>query len=220
MRSRLSLPGALGGIVLMACLAGCVHPPPPKNYAAFRAADPHAILIVPVVNDSSEVDASADFLATLSQPIADRGYYVFPVNLVKHVMDDSGLGDASLVAQAPAQRVARLFGADAVLYAKIDRWTAQYVFLSTTIIVKIYYVLKDGKTGRTLWDRHVKTVYQPQGASAGNPLAALIADAIAAAIERAHPNYIPLAQQTNIVAFDTPEQGLPYGPDSSKHGGF
>jgi hypothetical protein len=62
-----------------------------------------------------------------------------------------------------------------------------------------------------LWDEVVTSAYSPQ-ASSVNPLAALIATAIAAAIERAHPSYIPLANQANVKAFYTPGQGLLAGP--------
>jgi len=200
-------------------LAGCVTPPPPKDYTAFHQADPRSILVVPVVNDSTQVDAPATFLGTLSEPLAERGYYVYPVNLVAHVMEDNGLGDADMVSQGSPVKLASLFGADAVLYARIEHWDAQYIVVSTNVTVQVHYTLKDGKTGATLWDNDVTTVYSPQ-ANGGNPLADLIADAIMAAIERAHPNYIPLAQQANAIAFTTTNQGVPYGPYDDRHGGF
>jgi hypothetical protein len=211
----------LSALALAASLTACVQPPPPpKDYSALNASNPRSILIVPVVNNSTQVDAADTFLDTLAPPLGERGYYVFPVNLVRHTMNDSGLGDANLVAQAPAPRVAALFGADTVLYATVEKWDAQYILLNTTITVQIHYTLKDGKSGATLWDQDETTVYQPQGASGGNPIADLVADAIIAAITRAHPDYIPLANQANIIAFDTPNQGVPYGPYDSRHGGF
>jgi len=206
---------------LLANLAACVPPgPPPKDYSALNTSDPRSILIVPVVNNTTEVDAADTFFDTLAPPLGERGYYVFPVNLVRHTMDDSGIGDANLVAEASPMRVASLFGADAVLYAKVEQWNAQYILLSSSVTVEIHYTLKDGKTGATLWDQDETVVYQPQAANGGNPLADLIADALIAAITRAHPNYIPLANEANAQAFNTPNQGLPYGPYDTRHGGF
>ena len=60
--------------------SGCVHQ---KDLSKFEAAKPTSILVVPVVNESVEVTASDYFLSTVSIPLAERGYYVFPVNLVK-----------------------------------------------------------------------------------------------------------------------------------------
>lgn len=209
-------------VSLLGCLAACTQPngPAPKDYSTFNSASLRSILVVPVVNNTTQVDAASTFLDTLAPPLGERGYYVFPVNLVRHTMEDSGLGDANLVAQASPTQMARLFGADAVLYATVEKWDAQYIVISSSITVQIHYMLKDGKSGATLWDQDETTVYQPQGASSGNPLADLIADAVIAAITRAHPNYIPLANQANQQAFNTPQQGLPYGPYDGRHGGF
>ena len=109
--------------MLVTALAGCQPMPKPKDYAAFRAEAPRSILIVPVVNKSTQVDAPDTFLSTLPVPLAERGYYVFPVNMVKRTMEDDGLSDADMVSAADPKRLASLFGADAVLYASIDTWT-------------------------------------------------------------------------------------------------
>jgi hypothetical protein len=220
MRFSMRLLSGACALAVATSLTGCVTPPPAKDYTVLNAAKPRSILVVPVVNNSTQVDAADNFLATLAPPLGERGYYVFPVNLVQHVMDNSGLGDASLVASANPTRVASLFGADTVLYATVEKWSTEYILFSSSTTVQIHYSLKSGKNGATLWDRDITTVYQPQGASGGNPLAALIADAIVAAIVRAHPNYIPLANQANVQAFDTTNEGLPYGPYDSRHGGF
>jgi hypothetical protein len=194
----------------MLALAGCA-PKTPKDYTDFKAEAPRSILIVPVANKSTEADAPDNFLATLPVPLAERGYYVFPVNMVKRTMEDDGLSDADMVGAADTVRLAGLFGADAVLYATIEDWNARYIVISETTTVKVQYTLKSGKSGKTLWDRTIVTQYSPQ-ANGGNPLANLIAGAIAAAIERAHPSYLRLARQANTVAFYQEGQGVLSGP--------
>ncbi len=209
---------ALSLIAAALALAGCQTPPPPKDYTALKAESPHSILVVPVVNKSTEVDAPDTFLSTLPVPLAERGYYVFPVNMVKRTMEDDGLSDADLVAGSDPVRLAALFGADAVLYASIETWTTQYAVISAATIVTVHYVLKSGKTGAQLWEARVRTQYSPQ-ANSGNIIADLIADAIVAAIQRAHPNYMPLAIQANALAFYPKGQGLlagPYDPEYRK----
>lgn len=136
-------------------LGGCA--PAPKDYTDFKAESPHSILVVPVVNRSTQVDAPDDFLVTLPIPLAERGYYVFPVNMVKRTMEDDGLSDADMVANADPVKLAQLFGADAVLYATIDEWDSRYILVSTTTTVKIDYALKSGKTGKTLWYSTIQT---------------------------------------------------------------
>jgi len=183
------------------------------DYTAFRSADPRSILIVPVVNNSVDVDASDYFLSAISQPVAERGYYVFPVNMVKRVMEEDGLADADMVHHADPTRLAELFGADAVLYVSIERWDAQYAVLVTTVTVEFSYVLKDGHTGQDLWGTDQKFVYQSGGSSgSGNGLADLVIMLVDAAVTKASPNYLPLARQANSSAVVQMHHGLPAGP--------
>jgi hypothetical protein len=192
-------------------IIGCATTPH-KDYSKFREADPKSILIVPAVNRSVDVDAPDYFLSTIVLPVAERGYYVFPVNLVKRLLEDDGLSDANLVHDADPTRLGEIFGADAILYVTIERWDARYVVLSTTVTVEFDYILKSGVTGEELWRTPYAMVYQPGGSSSGNPLADLIADAVVAAITKAKPNYIPLTQQANRAAVSLPHIGLPAGP--------
>lgn len=198
-------------ILALLSAGGCVHKPD-KDYTAFRTADPHSILIVPAVNRSVYVNAPDYYLSTITRPVAERGYYVFPVHLVKRVLEDDGLSDADLVHQGDPTRLGELFGADSILYVTIERWDSQYILLSTTTTVELSYRLVDAKTGQQLWNDKETVVYQPKGGGSG--IAGLIADAIVAAVEKADPNYMPLARQANALAILPPHQGLPAGPHS------
>ncbi|MEC4593057.1 MULTISPECIES: DUF799 domain-containing protein [Nitrospirillum] len=195
---------------LLALTAACAHKPPPKDYTAYRSEDPHSILVIPVTNKSTQVDAPDNFLATLAVPLAERGYYVFPVNMVKRTMEDDGLGDADMVRAADPRRLANLFGADAVLYAEIENWDASYIVVSASTTVRVHYTLKSGKTGETLWDQTTTAAYS-QGAGGIDPISLLVG-AVKAAVERAHPSYIRVANFANAQAVNTPDQGLLPGP--------
>ena len=198
---------------LLSLTIGCAAVPPQKDYTRFREEDPRSILIVPVVNRSVDVNAPDYFLSTTSLPVAERGYYVFPVNMVKHVLEDDGLSDADLVHASDPRRLAGLFGADAILYISIERWDAKYELFSTTVTVQLNYIIRSGKTGEVIWETSESMVYTPQNNnSTGNPMAGLMAMAISALITKAAPNYIPLSKQTNHMAVTKPHSGLPAGP--------
>jgi hypothetical protein len=198
---------------------GCVPPASnPKDYSKLRAEDPKSILIVPVINRTVDVTAPDYFLATIARPVAERGYYAFPVNLVKRVLEDDGLSDANLVHQANPKRLGELFGVDTILYITIHKWDAKYALITTSVEVEFTYVLKSGKTGNELWTAKEAMTYTPQNQSTGNPLADLIGMAINAGLAKAAPNYIPLAQQANGHAVLRVHQGLPAGPYHSEHG--
>ena len=67
-------------IVLSFIATGCASIP--KDYTAFNDANVKSILVVPVVNNSVDVTAPDYFLSTVSIPVAEHGYYVFPLTLL------------------------------------------------------------------------------------------------------------------------------------------
>ena len=204
-------------IFVVSMLAGCATAPPAKDYSSFTSAAPRSILVVPVINRSVDVTATDYMLSTLSIPLAEKGYYVFPVHMVKRILEDDGLSDADLVHNTPAERLGKLFGADSILYVIIERWDAQYYVLGTTVTVALSYVLKDGRDGKELWRHKQEMSYTPQSSSGGHPIAALFVMAVNAAVTKAAPNYMPLAHKANAFSFYIPGQGIPPGPYKDKN---
>jgi hypothetical protein len=192
--------------VVAALVAGCATPPK-KDLTRFVAAQPRSVLILPVVNNSVDLTAGDYFLSTVPVPLAERGYYVFPVNLVKRLLEDDGLADASLVHQAAPDKIGNLFGADAVLYMVIQKWEAKWILLSTTVTVEFEYTMRDAKTGTVIW-RDKRTMQYSSDSGGGGLLGAMIG----AAVTKAAPNYMPLAQQANWTALAWPGPGFPAGP--------
>ncbi len=190
-----------GQTVILLCLVlgACAPKLTPPDYSLFKEEDPRSILVVPVLNNSPEVGAADYFLATVTVPLAERGYYVFPVNLTKELLADAGLGDPGFVHTADTVKIGKLFGADAVLYVTITNWEAKYVVLTTTVVVGFVYELRSAKSGQTLWKASETMIYDPD-VSAGGGLADLIVDVVEAAITKAKPNYVPLARQANWLA--------------------
>lgn len=188
-----------------------------KDYSSFYSSSPRSILVVPVMNHSQEPEANDLFLSTVPVPLAEKGFYVFPVNMVKDMMEQDGLSDAQLVHSAPTQRLASLFGADAVLYIEIMDWRSRYIVISANIIVEFLYTLKDGRTGDLLWQHQQELTYSSSGNS-GNAIADLIVTAITAAVQSVQADYSPVAVAANNVALLTAGNGIPFGPYSPNIG--
>lgn len=201
----------LATLIAALVLAGCVAPPKPKDLTAFNAAAPRSILIVPLVNKSLDVDAPNYMLSTLSVPLAERGYYVFPVNTAKVVLEQEGFYESEQVHSQPPASLAKLFGADAVLYVTINRWDAQYIVFSTTLTVEFDYRMV-ARDGTEIWTASQRLQYSPQQNNSGSLLGNLVVAAITAAITRAAPNYLPLAQQANTLVLLSGPQAVPPGP--------
>jgi hypothetical protein len=198
-------------LALAVLLTGCATQQAKTDLTAFNAAKPRSILVVPAVNKSLDVDAPNYLLTTLTVPLAEKGYYVFPVHTAKTVLEQEGFFDGDQVQKQLPEVLAKLFGADAVLFVTINRWDAQYAVFATTVTVDFDYRLVY-KDGTEIWKANKKMQYSPQQQNTGNPLANLIAAAVTAALERAKPNYLPLAQTANLQVLAVEPTAIPNGP--------
>lgn len=181
---------------------------------AFHNAQPRSILVVPVVNNSTDVQAPTSVLATLPFRLAEKGYYVYPVNTVKVLLEYEGYYEPALIHNQPPEDLANLFKADSVLYVTIHEWTSRYVLLSTTTEVDFAYRLVNAD-GAELWAERKSLTYTPDsGSSSGSLMADLLAAAVTAAIERVAPNYLPLTRRAHAEVFDGRSSALPPGPYS------
>lgn len=192
--------------VAVILLAGCAAQSVKQDMSAFRAAAPRSILVVPTINKSLDVDAPNYVLSALPVPLAEKGYYVFPVNTTKYVLEQEGMYEADRIHNQPTESLAKLFGADAVLYVTINRWDAQYAFIATTVTVDFDYRMVS-KDGTEIWREHKTMQYSPNNNNSG-----LIGAIVNAAITRASPNYMPLTQQANQQVFVLGQNALPDGP--------
>ncbi|MEJ5029466.1 DUF799 domain-containing protein [Comamonas sp. MYb69] len=193
-------------IASSALLVGCQTTAPKRDLAAYEAANPRSIVVVPIVNKSLDVDAPNYVLSALPVPIAEKGYYVFPVNTTKMVLEQEGFYEPERVHEQPPETIAKMFGADAVLFVTINQWDAQYIILSTTVTVDFEYRLVS-KTGEELWKNTQRMQYSPNNSNGG-----LIGMLVSAAIARAAPNYMPLTIQANSMALRTGQNALLDGP--------
>jgi hypothetical protein len=189
-------------IVFLAALTGCA--PKHQNLDAFYTHQPRSIAVVPVVNESTEVTANNVFAATISKPLSERGYYVFPVLITDLILRDFGLTEGGHIQQLPPQQFYDIFGADSVLFITIKDWSTKYLVIHASVTVEMEYVLKDTKTGLEIWRNNQTYVHSSGG---GDPIAA----AISAAITALFLDYRPLAQEANRLAV-LPPKGIPAGP--------
>jgi hypothetical protein len=204
-------------MLLAAVLVGCSSTKTKKtDYARYIERMPVSIVVVPPLNESTQVRAPEAFLSTITMPLAERGYYVFPVALVHGMLRENGLPTTGEMNQVPPQKFREVFGADAVLYINIKQWTNKYMVLDSTTTVKLEYRLVDTTSGDELW-KHEQTVQNSsnQGNSGGDPMGVLIGAAVGAAIHAgsdvdAHRER-QLAVQANEMVVANPDHGMLLG---------
>ena len=210
--SRLNVLSLMALSAGLLSLTGCVTQPTKVDQSALLAAAPRSILVVPTINRSLDVDAPNYVLAALPIPIAEKGYYVFPVNTTKFVLEQEGFYEGERIHQQPPESLAKLFGSDAILYVAIKQWDAKFAIFTIVVTVDFDYRLVS-KNGVELWRENKRMQYQPQNNNnAGSPMALLLTAVINAAVTRAAPNYMPLTQQANQEVFVLGPNALPNGP--------
>lgn len=166
MTLRVALAAALAG--LAACSA-----PLPYDYGVYLAHMPRSILVLPPLNESPDAAASYALLAGLTRPLAERGYYVFPVAVVDELMRTNGLPTPYEMHQVSLAKIHEVIGADAVLYATVLEWGTSYQVINSTTRARVHYRLVDVRDGVLLWDGEESVVANSGGGST-DPIGALI----------------------------------------------
>src|SRR5689334_21500588 len=100
---------------------GCAAPAR-LDYSVYRAHVPKSVLVLPPLNQSVEVNAPYGYLATISRPLAECGYYVFPVAVIDAFLKENGLPTPGEMHAISLQKIHEVFGADAVLYVTIEEY--------------------------------------------------------------------------------------------------
>ena len=206
----------LVGVVVLS-FQGCATLPKP-DYSKFFERHPRSILVLPPFNKTTGVEAPVVFNTTISRPLAERGYYVFPVFLTRDILNDLGLTDEGLIASVAPQQFKEVFGADAVLYVTIEAWTTQYLVLASNVRVTANYKLVDTDSGEVLWEQTHTAVESSGQSQGGGGLGAIVAMAISAAITAAVTDYRPLASRVNHQVVLVQDRGLPAGPYHPDYG--
>ena len=187
----------------------------PYDYTNFRAHPPRSILVLPPLNESTAVEGTYGYLSTVTYPIAERGYYVFPVAVVDQFMKENGLPSAHEMQEAPLAKMAEITGADAVLFLDLKQYDSKYQVLASVTRVEVTAKLLDSRSGILLWEGRG---YAEQGSgNSGNILANLVAAAVTQAINKKTDRAHEVSRVANVNLFDPEATGLPYGPYSAKY---
>ena len=167
------------GLILASCSTSQVTKS--KRYERMYDEKPLAILVMPPINRSTEVEAKEFFYSSLIVPITLKGYYVLPPLLSMEILKEESAYDAELFINSPMQQVGSLFGVDAVLFTTIHEWSK--VALLSQITVTVEYTLKSTKTNEILFNRKGQITYSPN-ASGNNLLANMVSNILITAFTK------------------------------------
>lgn len=192
-------------------LAGCATTPTEDKYIQYRALMPRSILVLPPVNESVDAGATYSYLTTVSQPIAEQGYYVYPVAVIAEFMKENGLPTARDMHNVSLTKIDEIIGPDAVLYVVLEEFGQKYQLLQSVTKVTANARLVDVKSGQTLWDETIRHSVSNDGGSQGL-LGSIISAAIAQVGNTIADKTHEVAAVANNILFRNDRKGLLLGP--------
>lgn len=184
----------------------------PYDYTAFEKSKLRSIVVIPPKNNSIEVNAPYIYLSTLTRPLAEKGYYVFPVFVIDYFLKENGLPTPAEMNGIPLDKIGEHIGADAVLYISIEDWGQKFQVIQSVAKVHATLRLIDVKTGELLWES-IAIAQKSSGDGGGGLVGALVGavatQILASTIADPTPD---LARRANNLAIDSQERGMLDGP--------
>lgn len=208
---------ALCGVIAALLLSGCA-----KNaydYTAFRQSQPKSILVLLPTNESPDVQAGYGVLSQVTLPLAEAGYYVFPVAVVENTFKQNGVANAAEMHSISAQKLREIFGADAVLYMNITDYGSSYMVVASETRVTVSGKLVDIRNGQVLWSGDATASTNENNSTSSGVFGILISAAINhignTLMDKSY-DMAGIADARLLSAGRT--GGILYGPRSPKYG--
>lgn len=139
-------------VLISIFFAGCFGAPKNYDYSNFMQSDPRSILVLMPTNQTTEVKASAAVMSNSLIPLAEAGYYVFPMALVNDTFKQNGISEPAEIAQVPISKIKKIFDADSVLYLNITQYGSSYQILNSKVAVGLEAKLVDTNTANIIWE--------------------------------------------------------------------
>lgn len=168
-----------------------------SQYAAMYNDMPVTILVMPPINNTSNVEAKDLLYTSISRPLAEAGYYVISPLLAMDVLKAESAYDAEMFIDKPLTMFRDFFGADAVVFSQIDDWTKRGFGIDT----KIRYIIKSTTSGEIIFERSCDLYLDLQQDSGGNSALSALVDLAASAIATAATDHIVAARKANYFIF-------------------
>lgn len=179
-----------------------------SQYAKMYEEKPVTLLVMPPINNSTNVEAKDLLYTSISRPLAEAGYYVISPLLAMDILKAESAYDSENFIDAPLTAFNNYFGADAVVFSIIDSWAKKGLGIQT----KIRYVIKSAYTNEILFDRSCDLYLDLSiDSGSGGALGALI-DLAASAINTAATDHIKAARKANYFILRDIPRGK-YSPD-------
>jgi hypothetical protein len=197
---------------------GCATLTKPFDYTAFKESRPASILVLPPINNSPDVAATYSLYSQVTFPLAESGYYVYPVTLVDETFRQNGLNNPPEMHEVPLKKLREIFGADAALYINIKQYGTSYAVVASESRVTAEARLIDLRSEKVLWNGSA-SASSAEGRNSNGGLIGLLVQAIVSQILESSMNQshqIAGIASSRLLSADMPN-GILFGPHSPKY---
>ena len=180
-----------------------------EQYAKMYEEKPITFLVMPPINNSTNVDAKDLLYTSISYPLIERGYYVLSPMLTMEILKNESAYDAELFINSPLSMFQKYFGADAIVFSEINSWTKKGFGIETDI----HFIIKSAHTNEILFERSCDLYLDLSVQSSGGGLFGAVAALIASAVNTAVTQHIQAARMANRYIV----RDIPRGKYSPEH---
>ena len=180
-----------------------------SQYAKMYEEKPITLLVMPPINNSTNVEAKDLLYTSISRPLVEAGYYVISPLLAMDILKAESAYDSEMFFDAPLTTFQNYFGADAVVFSVIDTWAKKGMGIET----KIRYVIKSAYTNEILFDRSCDLYLDLSIDSGAQGVLGALVDLAASAINTAATDHIKAARKANYYIL----RDIPRGKYSPEH---
>jgi len=208
----------LAAMVAAALSTGCATTKAPYDYTQFKQSRPSSILVLPPLNSSPDINATYSMLSQVTLPLAESGYYVFPVSLVDETFHQNGLNNPAEMHEVKLQKLREIFGADAALYITVTQYGTSYTVISSESRVSAEARLIDLRSEQVLWSG-TATASSAEGRNSSGGLVGMLVQAVVSQIIESSTNHshrIAGIASNRLLSAGIPN-GMLYGPRSPKY---
>ncbi len=137
---------------LLACLvvlAGCAGS---KVYVAPEYVSSGKIAVLPMDNESNDLDGPVFVRKLMYEGLAVRGFQVLSTGAIDEQLKQNGFTDGGQLRATTPQKIGEWTGADTLLYSTLESFDYINVGFYAQRRVKVFARLVDAKTGVKLWE--------------------------------------------------------------------
>lgn len=149
-------------LFLLTFLSGCPTPSKPELSLAivpdYQARAPRSIAVLPFDNWSNDLDATPLIRPLVAERLRYKGYDVPDLEAVDRALKNAGVMVSHDVYSLTPQEISGLLSVDGLMFGTVTDFTTKYAVVYASVAVQLRLELKDGRSGRQLWQNESRAV--------------------------------------------------------------